>query len=82
MIFNGGICSCATALVEDFLMIYNKVFDYNINVMRQPLCLMITSNQIRINNFVSVFNCTMVGRTHYVNVSVLIKFSQNTSVFT
>ena len=36
------------------------VIGYNINVMRQPVCLV--DNPITVNNFPSLFNCTPIGR--------------------
>ena len=37
-----------------------KCIGYNINIMRQSVCLVF--NQIMVNNFGSLFNCTPVGR--------------------
>ena len=39
---------------------YKKIV-YNINVMRQPACLVV--NPIKVNSFAYLFNCTTVGRT-------------------
>ena len=39
---------------------YKKI-GYNINVMRQTACLVF--NQIKVNSFAYLFNCTTVGRT-------------------
>ena len=37
-----------------------KRIGYNINIMRQSACLVF--NPVTVNNFVSLFNCTRVGR--------------------
>ena len=41
------------------IMRYKRI-GYNINVMRQSACLVI--NLIMVDSFVSLFNCTSVGR--------------------
>ena len=41
------------------VIIPNKRTGYNINVMRQPACLVI--NPITVDSFASLFNCTPVG---------------------
>ena len=46
-------------LVGKVIMRYKRI-GYNINVMRQSACLLI--NPITVNRFVSLFNCTPVGR--------------------
>ena len=38
-----------------------KNIGYNINVMRQTVCLVV--NPIKVNSFAYLFNCTTVGRT-------------------
>ena len=40
------------------IMRYNRI-GYNINVMRQSVCLVI--NPITVDSFASLFNCTPVG---------------------
>ena len=42
------------------LIVRYKRIGYNINIMRQSACLVF--NQITVNNFASLFNCTPVGR--------------------
>ena len=42
------------------IIVRYKRIGYNINIMRQSACLML--NPITVNNFVSLFNCTPVGR--------------------
>ena len=42
------------------IIVYYKLIGYNINIMRQPACLVF--NLITVNNFTSFFNCTPVGR--------------------
>ena len=53
-------------LIKDFsdqfkkIIVRYKRIGYNINIMRQSLCLVF--NPITVNNFASLFNCTPVGR--------------------
>ena len=42
------------------IIVRYKCIGYNINIMRQSACLVF--NQITVNNFVSLFSCTPVGR--------------------
>ena len=42
------------------IIVRYKRIGYNINIMRQSACLVF--NSITVNNFVSLFNCTPVGR--------------------
>ena len=42
------------------IIVRYKRIGYNINIMRQSACLVF--NQIMVNNFASLFNCTPVGR--------------------
>ena len=42
------------------IIISNKRFSYNLNVMRQAACLVL--NQIMVNSYASFFNCTSVSR--------------------
>ena len=42
------------------IIICYKRIGYNINIMRQSACLVF--NPIMVNNFASLFNCTLVGR--------------------
>ena len=42
------------------IIVRYKCIGYNINIMRQAVCLMF--NPITVNNFASLFNCTPVGR--------------------
>ena len=42
------------------IIVRYKRIGYNINIMRQSACLVV--NPITVNNFVSLFNCTPVGR--------------------
>ena len=42
------------------IIVRYKRIGYNINIMRQSACLVF--NPITVNNFVSLFNCTPVGR--------------------
>ena len=52
---------------NDFLYHFKKIIvrykkiGYNINVMRQTVCLVV--NPIKVNSFAYLFNCTKVGRT-------------------
>ena len=45
---------------SDQFVRYKRSIGYNINIMRQSTCLVF--NPITVNNFVSLFNCTPVGR--------------------
>ena len=42
------------------IIIRHKRIGYDLNVMRQSACLVI--NQIKVNNFAALFNCTPVDR--------------------
>ena len=42
------------------IIVRYKRIGYNINIMRQSACLVF--NPITVNNFASLFNCTLVGR--------------------
>ena len=42
------------------IIVRYKRIGYNINIIRQSACLVF--NPITVNNFVSLFNCTPVGR--------------------
>ena len=42
------------------IIIRRKPIGYNLNVMRQPVCLAI--NPITVDNFAAFFNCTPVNR--------------------
>ena len=42
------------------IIVRYKCIGYNINIMRQSACLVF--NPIMVNNFASLFNCTLVGR--------------------
>ena len=42
------------------IIVRYKRIRYNINIMRQPACLV--SNPVTVNNFASLFNCTPAGR--------------------
>ena len=42
------------------LSVRYKKIGYNIDVLRQTACLVV--NPIKVNSFVYLFNCTMVGR--------------------
>ena len=42
------------------IIIRYKRIEYNINVLRQTACLVV--NQITVNKFADLFNCTPVGR--------------------
>ena len=42
------------------IIVCNERIGYNINIMRQPACLVF--NPITVNNFASLFKCTPVGR--------------------
>ena len=42
------------------IIVRYKCIGYNINIMRQSACLVF--NPITVNNFASLFNCTLVGR--------------------
>ena len=42
------------------IVILHKRIGYNLNVMRQSACLVI--NQITVDNFAALFNCTPVDR--------------------
>ena len=42
------------------IIVRYKKIGYNIDVMRQTACLVI--NQIRVNSYAYLFNCTTVGR--------------------
>ena len=44
---------------KNIIVRYKKI-GYNINVMRQPTCLVV--NPIKVNGFAYLFNCTTVGR--------------------
>ena len=46
---------------KNIIVRYKKI-GYNINVMRQTACLVVI-NQIKVNSFAYLFNCTTVGRT-------------------
>ena len=43
------------------IIVRYKKIGYNINVMRQTVCLVV--NPIKVNSFAYLFNCTTVGRT-------------------
>ena len=45
---------------KTIVVCYKKI-GYNINVMRQTACLVV--NQIKVNSFAYLFNCTTVGQT-------------------
>ena len=61
------------------IMRYKRI-GYNLNVMRQSACLVI--DPITVDGLCCTLNCTPVDRaSHYVNVSVLIKFPQKSSAF-
>ena len=45
---------------KTFIVRYKRI-GYNINIMRQSACLVF--NPITINNFTSLFNCTMMAPT-------------------
>ena len=42
------------------IIVRYKLIGYNVNVMRQSACLVF--NPITVNNYASLFNCTLVGR--------------------
>ena len=42
------------------IIIRHKLIDYNLNIIRQSACLVI--NQITVDNFAAIFNCTPVDR--------------------
>ena len=42
------------------IIVRYKRIGYNTNIMRQSTCLVF--NPITVNNFASLFNCTLVGR--------------------
>ena len=42
------------------IIVHYEHTGYNINIMRQSACLVF--NPIKVNNFASFFNCTLVGR--------------------
>ena len=42
------------------IIIHHKLIGYDLNVMRQSACLVI--NQVTVNNFAALFNCTPVDR--------------------
>ena len=44
---------------KNIIICYKRI-GYNINIMRQSACLVL--NPVTVNNFVSLFNCTPVGR--------------------
>ena len=44
---------------KNIIICYKRI-GYNINIMRQSACLVL--NPITVNNFASLFNCTLVGR--------------------
>ena len=43
-----------------FPVIAERIFDYNIDVLRQTACLVV--NPIKVNSFAYLFNCTTLGR--------------------
>ena len=43
------------------IVVRYKKIGYNINVLRQTACMVV--NQIKVNSFAYLFNCTAVGRT-------------------
>ena len=45
------------------IIVRYKKIGYNINVLRQTACLVVTCNPIKVNSFAYLFNCTTVGRT-------------------
>ena len=54
-----GHCLLVPFSMKLFLTRYRRI-SYNLNVMRQPACLVF--NPIMADNYAAVFNCTPVGR--------------------
>ena len=52
------------------IIVRYKRIGYNINIMRQPACLVF--NPITVNNFASLFNCTPVGRASDIKLFILV----------